>query len=194
MAAKNKTIITTILLVMALIQGPYFYYHTSGFIKLILLLPFAAFGLVFSIYLFIRLIKYKNTTSLYHIIGLSCAFIIGILTITNHTMEYLDFNLRKNEREDIIKKIKTNALKSEHINGYTLFPISNDGNDINVAKSGDSIFSVEFYIDRGFIDHASVLLYTNDVDQIKDLESKIVNKDRDTVVKKLTNNWYRVAY
>lgn len=178
---------------MALFQGPFFYYHTSGFIKIILLSPYALFGLCFSIYIFIKLIKYKNTTTVYHIVGLSCAFIIGLLTVTNNTMEFLDFNLRKNERNKIVEEIKSGALKSGHLDGYNLFPISNDGNDINIIGAGKGIISVEFYIDRGFIDHASIFLYTNDPEVIKELKGNYYSTEIATV-KKLADNWYRVGY
>jgi hypothetical protein len=189
---KSKTIVTTILLVMALFQGPYFYYFTSGFIKLIFLLPFAIAGLLLTIILFFNLIIYRSTNSRYHIIGLATVFITGIFTSFGRGMEFIDFNLRMSEREKIVNEVKNGPIKSGSILDEAFFPVANGG-DITFTKYQNGTVYVEFYIDRGFIDHYSSFIYTNNPKEIYNLDN---NKGGTfiSISKKLDNNWYRIAY
>jgi hypothetical protein len=191
MNRKSKTIVTTILLALALVQGPYFYYFTSGFIKFIFLLPFAFVGFVLTIILFFNLIIYRPTNSRYHIIGIIAACTIGFFTSFGSGMEFLDFNLRLGEREKIVNKVKSGPAKSGNIVDEAFFPVANGG-DISFTKNPAGTVYVEFYIDRGFIDHYSSFVYTNDQQEIDKLE-----RGSDTFVntaKKLKRNWYRIAY
>jgi hypothetical protein len=72
-------------------------------------------------------------------------------------------------------------------------PISNTTNDIDIDENASGIVSMKFYIDRGFLDHYSAFVYTNDPDQIRTLNSGI-GSFGGGVVKKLETNWYRVSY
>ena len=177
---------------MALFQGPYFYYFTSGFIKLIFLLPFAIVGLLLSIILFFNLIIHRSTNNRYHIIGLAVAFIIGIFTSVGSGMEFLDFHLRKSERELIINEVKNGPVKSGNIADIGFLPIANGG-DISFTKKPNGKIYVEFDIDRGFIDHYSAFVYTDDRKEMSDLDNNNAGAFISSV-KKLDDNWYRVAY
>ncbi len=185
---------------MALFQGPYFYYHTSGFIKMLMLVPFGSIGLYLTVYLLVKLIKYKSTNTKYHIIGLTFAFIFGILTIRGDVIEYLDFKFRKNERNQIVDQVKKGILTPNGLNhngmcilpGNPIFPVSSE-NMISINKNVNGIVSIEFYIDGGFLDHYSAFLYTNDPTETYDLDNGIANAFNRTD-KKLDNNWYRVGY
>jgi len=191
MNKKRKTIVTTILLAMSLFQGPYFYYFTSGFIKLIFLLPFAIIGLLLSIILFFNLIIYRSTNSRYDVIGVIVSVIIGVFTSFGSGMEFLDFNLRMSEREKIVDEVKSGPSKSGSIADMAFLPVSNGG-DISFTKNPNGTVYVEFYIDRGFIDHFSSFIYTNDQQEIIKLQ-----KGEEAFVsgtKKLKDNWYRISY
>jgi hypothetical protein len=191
MSKKSKTIIATILLVMALFQGPFFYYFTSGFIKLIFLLSFEIIGLLLSVILFFNLIIHRSTNSRYHIIGLIVSFIIGIFTCFGSGMEFLDFNLRMSEREQIIDEVKNGPIKSGGFIDYSFCPVSNGG-DISFAKNRNGTVFVEFYIDRGLLDHYSAFVYTNDPQEIEKLEKGECDEDIVDRVEKMENNWYRI--
>lgn len=195
---KTKTTITTVILVLALLQGPFLFYFTYGFFKLIVLIPLGLIGLGLTIYLLVSVFKYQSTNTKYHIIGLTLAFIIGFFTIRTDALEYLDWKLRKGERDKIVEDLKKGLLKPDsdgiyHLSTNTLLPISNGGNDIVINKNENGTTSVEFYIDRGFIDHYSAYLYTNDKEEIIDLDRAIASGN-DHEFKKFDDNWYRIGY
>jgi hypothetical protein len=193
MSKRAKTIITTILLIMALFQGPYFYYYTDGFIKLIFSVPFYLTGLILSIILALNLIIHRSTNTQYTVIGLTIAFLIGLLTVRVNAMEYIDFHLQKSKRDKIVEDIKRGVIISEHLNDYSFLPISNGGNDITIAKNNNGTIEIEFFVDRGFIDHYSVFLYTNNVVEINNFDKGIATRDMPGV-SKMANNWYRISY
>lgn len=105
MTAKSKNRLTITILLMAIIQGPLFYYFTEGFVKLILLLPFALNTLVLTIILLMGVINYRSTNKVYHIWGLMLAAFLGISTF--FSMEWIDFNLFLSKRNTIVEQIKS---------------------------------------------------------------------------------------
>jgi hypothetical protein len=48
--------------------------------------------------------------------------------------------------------------------------------------------SIEFYIDKGFLDHYSAFLYTNDLKQCNSLDSSINKGSK--ITRKVDQNWY----
>jgi len=190
MNKNSKTIVTIVLLAMALFQGLFFYYFTDGFIQLILLQPFELLGLSLTIVLLFTLIKYRSTNSRFHVIGLIIAFSFGIFISLGNGMEFLDFNLRMYERKKIVKEVINGPIKSGEIKDNSFLPLA-DGGSISFTKNNNGTVYVEFYIDRGFIDHYSAFVYTDDRQEIFNLEKG--HKDFVSTVKKLRNNWYRIA-
>jgi len=190
MSKKAKTILTTILMMMALFQGPYFYYFTSGFPKLIFLLPFAAVGLLLTIILLLNLTIRRSTNTRYHRVGVGVAFAIGLLTSFVPGMEFMDFVFRLHERQSIVDQVKNGPVASGSIADDDFFPLSNGG-DIYFTKNQGGSVRVEFYIDRGFLDHYSSFVYTDDRKEISDLKNG--NEPMINSVKKLTDYWYRIA-
>jgi hypothetical protein len=200
MDQNGKTKLTTIILIAAFVQGPFLYYYTTGFFKLFAMALFGLIGLSLTIRLLINVLKYRSNNTIYNVIGLMLAFIIGITTISGDIIEYLDWNLRKAERNQIVDDVKRGILKpnSPLNNGICNLtdnyfpPISNGGNAILINENNNGIASIEFYIDRGFIDHYSAFVYTNDQQEMDHLD-----KGKGTFVgsaKKLSDNWYRVSY
>jgi hypothetical protein len=182
MSSKKKTILTTVLLIMALVQGPVIYYFGDGFIKLLFAVTYMLLGLILTIILLVNVIKSKVPNTTYQIIGLSIAFLAGIgTTVRPSVMEYIDYRLRFAERSRIVEQIKRGSLKPGEANM----------NGVNIRDSAQGTVSVEFYIDRGFIDHYSAFLYTDDQTEIRALDKAII---KDHIFKKLDENWYRVGY
>jgi hypothetical protein len=171
---------------MALFQGPYFYYFTSGFIKLIFLLPFAIVGSLLTIILFLNLIIHRSTNSRYHVIGVAVACTVGFFTSFGSGMEFLDFNLRMGEREKIVNEVKNGPVKSGNIRDDSILPLANDG-DISFTKNPNGTVYVEFLIDRGFLDHYSSFVYTND-------RQEIGKEGFVSTVTKMKDNWYKISY
>jgi len=186
---------------MAIIQGPLFYYFTTGFFKMIFLVPFGLTGLILTVCLLVGVLKYQSSNTKYHILGLILAFTVGIGTIRGDGVEYLDFKFRMAERSKIVEDVKKGILKPNsplnngicELPGREVFPISNGGNAIWVEENQAGITSIDFYIDRGFLDHYSAFLYTNNPTEMANLEKAITMKGNH-VVKKIDRNWYRVAY
>ena len=194
MSRRGKTIITTTLLILAFIQGPVLYYFADGFVRLIFLVPVACMGLWFSIILAIRVIKYRSTTTTYHIVGLILSVIIGGTTLTGTGMEYLDFWLRLDDRNRVVEGFKSGKIQSLHL-GNDFIPLSNDGNnDVDIWKNNKGVVSIGFFINRGFLGDTSLFLYTNDPAQLKDFNDKVKYGNSDTTVKQMAQNWYRVGY
>jgi len=186
--AKDGTLF--ILIVIALSQGPILYFGVEGFFKLILTIGFGLVGLILSCFLLFDLIIHRSTTKTYHVAGLCFTILLGLFTIRGDLMEFLDFNLRKSARNEIVDRVKRGEIKSEHISANSVFALS-QGGEINIKDNAKGIVSIEFYIDQGFIDHYSAFLYTNNPDEIQNLESRNPNYH---TVKKLDKNWYRVDY
>jgi len=103
-------------------------------------------------------------------------------------MESIDFNIRLDEREKIVEQIKNRPVKAGNIIDQIFFRLS-DGGEVSYTKTPNGAVHVEFYIDRGFLDHYSSFVYTNDPNEIGPDNNVFVNTK-----KKLKDNWYRMAY
>jgi short-subunit dehydrogenase len=69
--------------------------------------------------------------------------------------------------------------------------------DVTNLESITQVFNkvkVEFYINRGFLDHYSAFVYTNDTEKIKELEEHMSYQKGLHINKKLDEHWYRVSY
>lgn len=136
------------------------------------------------------MIIHRSTNTRYHHVGVGVAFAIGLLTSFVPGMEFTDFVLRLHERQSIVDQVKNGQVKSGSIVDDDFFPIANGG-DIYFTKNLDGSVRVEFYIDRGFLDHYSSFVYTDGKKEISDLKNG--NVPMITSVKKLTDHWYRIA-
>jgi hypothetical protein len=190
---RTKTVLTTMLLLMALFQGPFFYYWSEDFTTLFFAIPFGLFGLILSIILLVQIVVNRSPNTKYHIFGLGLTFVIGISTILPGTlMEYLDFYIRKSERNKIVEDVKKG--KTYQVSSASSYFVADNGNDFDIIENKGQMVTVEFYTYRGLLDHSTGFVYTNIPSEISDLEGKIGNSDNDTTVKKLDDNWYKVVY
>lgn len=200
MSRKTKNIITTVILVLALLQGPFFYYFFYDF-RIIIQPLYLLIALYLIIYLFINVLKHKSTTSIYHIIGLAVAIIIGVFTLSNNLVEYFDFKLRKQERMEIIKQVTAGKLIPDTTNNRHGWIIPNapffcisKRNEIDVDENQKGRVIVKFYTYLGFLDDGSkCFLYTNDPVEIQSLDKRISNGTSEKFLKKLDNSWYSIT-
>ncbi len=202
---KFYNILTIFVLIMAIIQAPLIYYYTSGLFAFFIIIPYLIIGLGATVCLLISVLKNKNSEKLkFQKIGLILTISIGSLTLFfgNGIIEKLDWHFRKNSREKIIELIKADKLRPNvsynniicNLDNWNFPPISNGGNEIAIYRTDENKLTVTFYIDRGFLDHYSAFIYTEDEDKIKELEERITREKSSRVNKKLDKNWYRVSY
>jgi len=199
MSEKSKNILTIALLVLALFQGPYFYYFCDG-LQIIIEPLYLVVSLYLTVYLLIKLLKYRATNSLYHIIGIITAIVIGVLTLRGGIVEYLDFKLRKQERMAVIKQVIDGKLIPDTVGNrhkWTLpdlpFFYISKRNQVDVDENQNGKVIVKFYTYLGYLDHDSqAFLYTNDHNEIQALDKKILNDANGSWLKKLDDNWYQI--
>ncbi|MDP4268869.1 MAG: hypothetical protein Q8909_01955 [Bacteroidota bacterium] len=175
---------------MAIIQAPLFYYFTTGMLSLFQIGFYSIVGLGLTIKLFAPLIKNDGPLqTIAYKCRLWATFFIGALSFFYgpKTMEKIDWTLRRSSREEIIMKIRKGEIRDTKLESWNFPPISNGGNEIEISKSKKGLLTVMFYIDRGFIDHCSAFVYTNDADELKDMKSWYSS------VVQLDKNWYRVS-
>ncbi|UCS91952.1 hypothetical protein KZP23_14605 [Echinicola marina] len=198
------SILSIFLLFMAIIQAPIFYYYTFGMIAILIIVPYVVFGFGLTIWLLVVIVKKSDQITRTPKITIGLTFLIGSFTLIfgESLIEKLDWNLRKNDREVIIELIKEDKIQpnGKYNNGiaklsnWNFPPISNGGNEITIYKTESSKVTVEFYINRGFLDHYSAFVYTNDTEKIKELEEHMSYQKGLQLNKKLDENWYRVSY
>ncbi|MEO7211625.1 hypothetical protein [Mucilaginibacter sp.] len=189
----TKTIITCVILVMGLLQGPLIYYYVNGFGGFLTLYPYMLVGFLLSVYLVVKL-NHKESNTPFIKVGCIAGIVLGIVTLfSEDAIEYLDWTLRRGTRNEIVEQIKNGNLEGGRLHGRYFPPISNPDNNILVEKSNGKTVSVEFLINSGFLDHYSAFLYTNNPDKMKDIEERISSGKRKGFAK-LDTNWYRVNY
>ena len=202
---KLYNFLTILVLTLAIIQAPLFYYFTFGLFAIFIVIPYLAIGLGLTVWLITAVLKNKNSAiTRFQKSGAVLTIIIGSfsLFLNEEIIEKLDWKFRRDTREEIVELIKVGKLKPNvshnniicALNNWNIPPISNGGNEIAIYKTDENNLTVEFYIDRGFLDHYSAFVYTNDKDKIKELDEKTTLNKGLHVNKKLDDNWYRVSY
>jgi len=202
--SKIYSILSFFLLFPAIIQAPLFYYYTFGMIAILIIAPYVVFGFGLTIWLLVVMIKKSDQIKRTPKIILGLTFLIGSLTLVfgESLIEKLDWSLRKKEREEIIELIKEGKIQpnGEYNNGiakltnWNFPPISNGGNEILIYQSSEGFLTVKFFINRGFLDHYSAFEYSEDKDEIKEIEERIAYSSGLHNNKKIDKNWYRVSY
>lgn len=197
-------IMLIVILIMSIIQAPFIYYYTSGFLALFTVALYLFIGLSLTIWLLMAILRNtKGTMTMFHTVGLALTIFIGCVTLFfgEDIIENLEWKLRRSSREEIVKLVKADKLKPNVVHNNIICtlddwdfpPISNGGNEIVIYKIEDMV-TVEFFIDRGSLDHYSAFVYTNNPEKIKEIEKHIDFQTRSHINKKLDKNWYRVSY
>lgn len=193
-----KNLLSIVVIVLALFQGPYLYYNSTGLFGFLILFPYVITGLILTIWLLIAIILNKKRNSKFHVIALIFAIFLGTISLfSEEFMEKADWRLREVQRNEIIKKIKTKEFNSENGRAYYLSEskykfISNGGNEIIIEQAHDR-YTITFFIDRGLLDHYTAFIYTDDPLKIKEFDTEI-SKPRSVNDYKITDNWYRMSY
>lgn len=203
--SRFYSLLTIFVLTLAIIQAPLLYYYTFGLFAFFIVIPYLIVGLGLTVWLLIVVLKSKKSEIVrFQKLGVILTISIGSLTLFlgEETIEKLDWWFRRNSRQEIIELVKAGRLKPNvtHNNiictleDWNIPPISNGGNEIAIYKTDDNRLTVEFYINRGFLDHYSAFVYTNDKEKIQELEERTTLNTGLHVNKKLEENWYRVSY
>jgi len=196
---NNKNLVFAItVLGMAIIQAPLMFYYTCGMIGLFLIPIYALIGLMLSINLLKRTFDFKKNKIINNYFYAAIAsLIIGIASFIFMDLNELDWKLRMEERNRIVNQVKMGKLgkanKTSLVKLNNFPPLSNCGNEIVVSRKEDQTIIVEFFIDRGFLDHYSSYIYTDNEAKKKELENRI-NLNLKSLNEKISENWYRVTY
>jgi len=195
-----KNLLALSIIFLALLQGPFIYYYASGFMAAIFILPYLFVGFFLSALLLYRIVKKQEKTAKFHIAALIFGIIIGTISIFSEDyFEKIDWHFRKSQREEIITKLKNGSLKYNpdkstfHLETFKYSFLSNGGNDIIVQADSKNQLTVTFFINRGFLDHYSAFVYTDDPNEIKRIENNIESTAKENNFK-IEKNWYRLNY
>jgi hypothetical protein len=154
----------------------------------------------------VEVIRSRNTGKItFQKTGLTLTILIGSLTLFfgEDVIENLDWRLRRSSRDEIVNLVKEDKLRPNvahnniicTLDNWNIPPISNGGNEIAIYKTNDNKVTVEFFINRGFLDHYSAFVFTEDPEKIQELEERTTTKKKGLHVnKKLSESWYRVSY
>jgi len=183
--------LTIVVICLALIQAPFFYYYTFGLFFIIIGIPYLLISLTLTGILVSPLIKRKKVSA-FHKYGVIVAIVIGItsLILSSGIVEKLDWKLRLKERELIVEKALNGEIDDYKLKMNCFPPISNGGNEIFIDNKPEGTITVTFYIDRGFIDHYSAFIYTTDTIRMKRFDGRVKAYETN---KKIDDNWYRIA-
>ena len=185
----TKTVITFFILILALFQGPLIYYYCNGYRGFLILYPNMIIGFSISLFLVTK-IRHKQTNTPFILIGGTIGILLGLVSLFSEgAIEYLDWTLRKNERNKIVNEIKQSSANFTSVSNFP--PISNNGK-IHIQRFDDSTILVEFYINSGYLDHYSAFSYTNNSSEMEKLDQHISKKE--SGFEKVDSNWYRVSY
>lgn len=194
---RKETILGLSVFVLGVLQTPFLYYYTFGFFVFFISIPYMLAGLCLTIFFFKAVSKSKQSRSSKFILSFFAA--IGVISAIGGffvDMEEIDWKWRMNEREAIVEKIKKGQIKT--YGKFTLVPfnhfppISNGGNEISVHSYANGTYTIEFWIDRGFLNHSSQFVYTNNLEHEKRIEENILRFNKPKLYRKIKDNWYRL--
>jgi hypothetical protein len=181
---------TSLTLLMATIQAPLFYYYSTGLLSFFVISFYVIIGVGLTYFLFPLNDENRKTKTIFQKYGVYATIIIGTVSLFwgQQTVEKIDWKLRRGERERIVARIKVEDPKTTYykLEEFNFPPISNGGNEILIDKRKNGKFIIEFYIDRGFIDHYSAFVYTNDSAYENELKSSVY-------ARQLDKNWYKIS-
>lgn len=187
---RSKNILSVVLILMGLLQAPFLYYYTFGFFSFLAIIPYSIIALTLTIMLIVLISKKKHQHFQFHVVAICFSIIFGIFSLSlRDEMEQLDWSLRKSARNEIIHKIKSGKILSYkyYVKEYRIPPISNGGNEIFITRDNGKL-TVTFYIDRGFLDHFSAFVYSEDKESLESMALGNIEG-----IRHLEGNWYRVS-
>lgn len=178
------------------------YYNIPYFIKPILWLLLSLGLFILAIIQLIKLFKDQKQLSKIRVFNCIIFSILFYLTFNpkpiNRLIEKIDWKIFYNKRMEIVDRVKRKELNPNvSWNNWVCklpfsFPvISNGGNDIGINRNQKTnTVTVNFWIYRAFFNNPSTyFIYTNDNEEIKQLEIQIANDPKHNW--KIQDNWYR---
>ncbi len=197
------TKITLIWIVVGWVLLTLFNYYYMNFF----FLGFELLGLIITLFIitinqiFRLLEERKKVTKLriQKVVIFSTLFLLTFFhSFTNRMIEKVDWIILESKRAEIVKQVEEGKLNPNvKWNGWVCelpfeFPvISNGGNDIGIYRNKENgKLTVTFWVFRNFFDLPSThFIYTNDQNEIEQIEKKIKNRPNQNW--KLKDNWYR---
>lgn len=192
MTKRSKNIEVSILLVMAILYGTLFYYADAGSVLLLwFLYVLILLGLFIDI--LIKLLKYRLSTNIYQVVAIVTFVVIAAGMWKFKLMDYLDFQLKKEKRYEVIALAQKGYFKPDS-NGNCILPEKYSAlaakNTINIIRYSNKTISVEFYTGFGFLGDRSGFLYTNN----SQYDSQLNNLSENGRAIKYINNWFKVMF
>lgn len=197
------TVLTVAVVLMSIIQIPLFYYYSSGVTGLFLAAPYLLAGAGLTAFLFVRENAFSAAgRSKTRRAILICTALIGVggMALGDWLMAEVDWRLRRQSREEIVSLVKERKITPNVsdrpgicILDNEKYPlISNGGNEIVIERNSAGKVSVEFYIDRGFLDHYSAFIYSEAPERIAELDQLVGWNSRR--YHKISSNWYKMSF
>ncbi len=184
---------TITVLCISVMQAPITYYYSFGFVSIIQIVVYSMILLMFASALVGSFIKSRRITG-FHWYGAASVVIFGIASLIFglDIVEKLDWQLRKQERQLIVDRYIDGRHNGCKVKLNCFPPISNGGNEIFIDGGISSGVTIEFLIDRGFLDHYSAFVYTTDPDMILAFDARVKSEWSKTNWK-ISENWYRIS-
>jgi hypothetical protein len=198
------SVIASSALILSVLPVPIVYYYLGGLIGNLTLKSLDVIGLALTfilIILYLRTNKEKRTR--FQLLSCYLIPILGVGSLfSGRIIEKADWWLRRNSREEIIQRVIHGEIgpdadsngTSITLDGYNIPPISTNGNQIMIYRDSSKAVTVEFYINRGFLDHYSAFVFTNNPNKISKLEKRVNLQLGSGNNERLSANWYRVSY
>jgi hypothetical protein len=196
-------VISIVVIVLAGLQGPVLYYYTFGLLSLLVIPLYVVVGLSLTLILFFRYLRRNSPRDRFTLFAPYFGFLVGTGSLfAEKPIEYLDWTLRQSTREEIVQMVKNGTLRPNvsyndvicKLGGVYIPPISNGGNEIAIIKGDNRGYTIEFFINRGFLDHYSAFVYTDDPEKIMELNDWVSGNNVKQGNRIMKNNWYRVSY
>ncbi len=180
------------------------YYFIPYFIVTFLWLGLSLALLIVIIVLLIKVARERKSLTKLRIAKVLTFLTLFYLTynhfVVSGLIEKVDWKIFYSKRMKIVEQVKRKELKPNVSWNNVVcelpfeFPVvSNGGNDIMIFRNKDNgTVTVSFWIYRNFFNAPSTgFVYTNDIEQIKELESQINHDPKNNW--KINNNWYRTS-
>jgi hypothetical protein len=162
-----------------------------GFFDFLLTLAFIPIVVLVTVVALIINIKPKWQPKLFFLnLGIGAfTFVVYWFFIDREKIHKLDWDINKEKRETIIELIKEGKIKDEKIPDSLELRLNCSSDEFHIQTKTDSSLTVLFYTDYGLLDHYSAFIYSNDSNDLIQLNEQVRNGGNDY---KINENWFEV--
>lgn len=162
-----------------------------GFFDFLLTLAFIPIVVLVTVVALIFNIKPKWQPKLFFLnLGIGAfAIMLYLLFIKKEKIHKLDWDINKEKRETIVELIKEGKIRDEKIPDSLELRLNCSSDEFKIQTKTDSTLTVLFYTDYGLMDHYSAFIYTNDSNDLIQLNEQVQNGGNDY---KINENWFQV--